>query len=147
VVNTRNRGGSTLRKRFNVKTNDPRNTRFTLVVKGKIRAYIPVTPNRVRLRGRVGEQVEKTVLIERLKAHPFRVKAIKARDGKHLRFELKEGNPGKDGYRLLVTNTMKEAGSYHDVITIETDSKVKPTLRIPITARILAAAKQGQRKE
>jgi hypothetical protein len=147
VVNTKNRGGGTLRKRFNVKTNDPRNGRFTLVVKGEVRAYIPVKPKRVRLRGRVGEKVQNTVLIERLKAHPFRVKAVKARDGKHLRFELKEGNPGKDGYRLVVTNTMKEAGSYHDVITIETDSKAKPTLRIPISARILAAAKQGQRKE
>lgn len=130
-----------------MKTNDPRNATFNLVVKGQIRAYIPVTPNRVRLRGRVGEQLQKTVLIERLKAHPFRVKAIKARDGKHLRFELKEGNPGKDGYRLVVTNTRQEAGSYHDVITIETDSKFKPKLRIPITVRILAVAKQGQRKE
>ena len=140
MVNTKNRGGTSLRKRFNVRTNDPRSEAFTLVVKGEIRAYIPVTPHRVRLRGRVGEQVEKTVLIERLKAHPFHVKAIKARDGKHLRFELKKGNPGKDGYRLVVTNTMKEAGSYHDVITIETESKAKPTLRIPVTARILAAA-------
>jgi hypothetical protein len=85
--------------------------------------------------------VQKTVLIERLKAHPFRVKAIKARDGKHLRFELKDGNPGKDGYQLVVTNTMQTVGSYHDVITIETDSKEKPQLRIPVTARILAAAK------
>jgi hypothetical protein len=141
VVNTKNHGGTTLRKRFNVRTNDPRGEAFSLVVKGQVRAYIPLTPNRVRLRGRVGEQVQKTVLIERLKAHPFHVKAIKARDGKHLRLDLKKGNPGKDGYRLVVTNTMKTAGSYHDVITIETDSKVKPRLRIPVTARILAAAK------
>lgn len=143
MVNTRNRGGTEVRKRFSVQTNDPRHEAFTLVVKGQVRAYIPLTPNRIRLRGRVGEQVQKTVLIERLKAHPFRVKAIKARDGKHLQFELKEGNPGKgkDGYRLVVTNTMQEAGSYHDVITIETDSTVKPTLRIPVTARILAAVK------
>jgi hypothetical protein len=147
VVNTKNRGGRKLHKRFHVTTNDPRNQRFALVVKGEIRAYIVLTPSRVRLRGRVGEQVQKTVHIERLKAHPFHVKAIKARDGKHLRFELKEGNPGKDGYRLVVTNTMQKAGSYHDVITIETDSKVKPQLRIPISVRILAAAKQGQRKE
>ena len=147
MVNTKNRGGTTLRKRFNVRTNDPRGEAFTLVVKGKVHAYIPLTPNRVQLRGRVGEQVQKTVHIERLKAHPFRVKAIKARDGKHLRFELKEGDAGKDGYRLVVTNTMQQAGSYHDIITIETDSEVKPTLRIPVTARILAAVKQGQGKE
>lgn len=130
-----------MRKRFNVRTNDPRGELFSLVVRGKVLAYIPLTPNRVQLRGRVGEQVQKTVLIERLKAHPFHVKAVKARDGKNLRFELKEGNPGKDGYRLVVTNTMQKAGSYHDIITIETDSKAKPRLRIPVTARILAAAK------
>jgi hypothetical protein len=147
VVNTKNRGGTTLRKRFNVKTNDPRSESFSLVVKGQIRAYIPMTPHRVRLRGKVGEQVQKTVHIERLKAHPFQVKAVKARDGKHLRFELKKSDPDKDGYRLVVTNTMQKAGSYHDVITIETDSKAKPMLRIPVTARISATAKQGQRKE
>lgn len=136
-----------MRKRFVVKTNDPRSETFTLVVKGKIHAYIPLNPNRVRLRGRVGEQVQKTVHIGRLKAHPFRVKSIKAGHGKHLRFELKEGNPGKEEYQLVVTNTMQKAGNYHDVIIIETDSKAKPMLRIPITAQILAAAKQQQKKE
>jgi hypothetical protein len=141
VVHTNNRGGTTLRKRFIVKTNDPQHPTFTLVVKGSVRAYIPLTPNRIQLRGRVGEQVQKTVHIERLKAYPFHVKAVKAKDGRNLRFELKPGNPGKDGYQLVVTNTMQKAGSYRDMITIETDSKVKPTLRIPITARILAAAK------
>jgi hypothetical protein len=141
VVNTSNRGGTTMRKRFTVTTNDPQRKTFTLVIKGTVRAYIPLAPNRVQLRGRVGEQVQKTVHIERLKAYPFRVKAVKAKDGKNLRFELKEVNPGKDGYSLVVTNTMQKAGSYRDMITIETDSKVKPTLRIPIIARILAAAK------
>ncbi len=141
MVNTANRGGTTLRKRFTVQTNDPQNPAFKLVVKGSVQAYIPLTPNRVRLRGRVGEQVQETVLIERLKTHPFHIKAVKARDGKNLRYELKEGNPGKDGYRLVVTNTMQTAGSYHDVISIETDSKARPTLRIPISAQILAAAK------
>jgi hypothetical protein len=142
VVNTKNRGGSNLRKRFRVKTNDPGSESFTLVIKGDVRAYILVKPKRIRLRGRVGEQVQKTVQIERLKTHPFRVKSIRARNGENLQFELKEDNSGKDGYRLVVKNTMKEAGTYYDVITIETDSKAKPKLQIPVTGRILAAAKK-----
>jgi hypothetical protein len=142
VVNTKNRGGGTLRKRFRVNTNDPANASLILQVKGEVRSYIPVKPKRVRLRGRVGEQVQKTVQIERLKDHPFRVKAIKARNGQNLQFELKEGNGSKDGYSLVVTNTMKEAGTYHDLITIETDSKAKPKLQIPVTGRILAVSKK-----
>jgi hypothetical protein len=142
VVNTSNRGGNTLRKRFRVITNDPDGDTLTLVVIGEVRTYIPVKPNRVRLKGRVGEQVQKTVQIERLKDHPFRVKAINARNGKNMQFELKEDTSGKGGYRLVVTNTMKQPGTYYDVITIETDSKAKPKLQIPVTGRILAAAKK-----
>lgn len=143
MVNTANRGGSTLRKHFTVKTNDPKQPTFNLTVKGTVQAYIPMRPSRINLRGRAGEKLQTTVHIERLKAYPFHVKNVKAKDGSHLRFNLKEGDSGngKDGYRLIVTNTMQTAGSYRDLITIETDSKVKPTLRIPVFTRILAAAK------
>lgn len=143
VVNTANRGGSTLRKHFTVRTNDPQQSTFTLTVKGTVQQYIPMTPSRINLRGRAGEKLQTTVYIKRLKAYPFRVKNVKVKDGSHLRYKLKEGDSdiGKDGYRLIVTNTMQTAGSYRDMITIETDSKVKPTLRIPVFARILAASK------
>jgi hypothetical protein len=143
VVNTANRGGSTLRKHFTLQTNDPVQSTFKLTVKGAVQAYIPMKPSRINLRGRAGEKLQTTVHIERLKAYPFRVKNVKAKDGSHLQLKLKEGDlgAGKDGYRLVVTNTMHTAGSYRDLITIETDSKIKPTLRIPVFARILAASK------
>lgn len=105
-----------------------------------------MTPKRIHLKGTVGKQLQKTIQIERLKAYPYIVKNVKAKDGKNLRFELKESDSGKgtDGYRLIVTNTMNTAGSYRDLITIETDSKVKPTIRIPVVARIYAPAKKGK---
>lgn len=144
VVNTKNRGGSNLRKRFTVQTNDPKQPTVTLIVKGIVKAYIPVSPKRIQLRGAVDEQVQKIVRISRLETHPYSVKNVKAKDGKNLKFELKSSKleAGKEGYRLIVTNTMAKAGSYRDMITIETDSKVKPTLRIPIVARIYPAAKK-----
>ena len=105
-----------------------------------------MSPKRIQLRGPVGERLQKTVHIERLKAYPYHVKNVKAKDGKNLRFELKESDSAKDadGYRLIVTNTMNTAGTYRDIITIETDSKVKPTIRIPIVARIYAPSKQSK---
>jgi hypothetical protein len=105
-----------------------------------------MSPKRIQLRGAVGKQLQSTIRIERLKAYPYSVKNVKAKDGKNLRFELKESAPDKDtdGYRLIVTNTKNTAGSYRDMITIETDSKFRPTIRIPVVARIYASKKQGK---
>jgi hypothetical protein len=138
VVNTKNRGGSNLRKGFSVFTNDPDRPRVRLSVSGTVKGYIAVAPKFIRLTGTVGQPIQRTVNLTPLKGYPFTVKEITAQTDEFVRFQLKPAgkNAAKTGYRLLVENTKTDAGNYRDTIIIKTDSPHKPTLRIPIYGRI-----------
>jgi hypothetical protein len=147
-VNTRNRGGQKLHKGFTVYTNDPQKREVRLQVTGQVNAYLTVAPNYVRFFGRGDRPLRQTVKITPLEGHPFMIKEVKAQQGQNLRYELKPmgSDPGKNGYELVVENTMKEAGNYRDMITIQTDSKEQPLVTIPVYARIQKAPDQGQQK-
>ena len=119
-----------------------------LQVSGKVNAYLTISPNYVRLFGREGQPLSQTVKITPLDGHPFMIKEVKAQQGQNLRFDLKPlgTDPRKSGYELIVENTMNAAGNYRDMITIQTDSKEKPSFTIPVYARIQKAPETGQQK-
>lgn len=145
-VKTQNRGGSTLRKGFTVFTNDPARPQVKLLVSGKVKGHISLSPTYIRFMGKAGQPLSRTITIKPLNGHTFNIQNVVTREGKHLKFDLKPvgGDAVKHGYQLVVQNTMHAAGKYNDLITIKTDSKVKPTLRIPVSARIHSAPAQGQ---
>ncbi len=147
-VKTRNRGGSTLHKGFTVYTNDPSKSQVKLMVIGKVKGHISLSPAYIRFMGKEGQQLSRTVTIKPLNSHRFNIEAVQTQEGKNLQYDLKPlgGNADKHGYQLVVRNTMQSAGSYRDLITIKTDSKFKPLLRIPVSARILKAPAQGTSK-
>jgi hypothetical protein len=138
VVDTKNRGGSTLHKGFTVFTNDPDKPKVHLQVTGKVEGYITVAPGYIRLSGPVGQPIQRTVNLTPHKGYPFAITEVKARSNAFVRFQLKPKgkNAPKTGYRLLVENIKSEAGNYNDTIIIKTDSPHKPILRIPIYGRI-----------
>lgn len=149
-VNTKNRGGSSLSKSFHVYTNDPAKPQVNLKVMGKVKGYLTVAPAYVRLNGLVGHSISSTVRITPLEGYPFAIKEVKAREDRFLRYEVKplKKSSGANGYLLLIENTKKDAGTYHDTIMIKTDSKHKPLLHIPVYGRILnPPAKRGQHQE
>jgi len=148
VVGTKDRGGSTLHKGFTVFTNDPAKARVKLVVSGKVKGYMSVAPGYVRLFGNAGEPLSRNVQIIPRTGYPFTILDIKAQDGKYLRYTLKPKGKGagKEGYVLSVENTKKDAGDYRDAIIIKTDSKNKPSLKIPVYARIYNPSKGSEPK-
>lgn len=147
VVHTQNRGGQTLNKRFTVYTNDPKKERVVLRVIGKVKAYVDYSPKRISFSGTADQKLSQTVRVMPIEQFPFKIKKVKAKEGKHLRYELKPlpRKNGPDGYQLIVHNTMTSAGRYQDVITIETDSKVKPELKIRVYGRIGKPSPQAQK--
>ena len=148
VVHTQNRGDSNINKRFTVHTNDPIQSKTVLSVSGKIKGYVRIKPKYIRLLGKTGQELRQTVKVLPFKEFPFKVRSVTAREGKHLRYELKPLPRKKEpqGYLLIVYNTMEAAGSYQDRITIETDSKVKPKIEIPVYGRIQNALPQALKK-
>ena len=148
TVSTRNHGGQTLHKGFTVYTNDPDKPQVRLQVSGRINAYLTVAPQFVRFIGRVGETLQQSVKITPLAGHPVTIKEVRVSQPENLRYKLKPlGRPeDKAGYELLVENARQEVGNYHDRITILTDSKEKPTITIPVYARIQPPVDQGIQK-
>jgi hypothetical protein len=141
-VSTRNRGGQTLHKGFTVSTNDPNMPQVRLQVSGKVTAYLTITPRYVRFIGRVDQPLRQIVKITPLEGHPIAIKGVKVRQAQNLRYELKplSHTPSKNGYELVVENARQEIGNYQDMITIITDSKEKPSIEIPVYARIRGPA-------
>lgn len=149
VVNTENRGGQRLTKHFTVMTNDPSRPQVDLIVAGKVNGYVKVMPPYIRLLGRADEDLRTIIQIQPQKEHPFTIKKVSAREGENIRYELKPlgADPAQGGYELVVRNTRKDTGTYRDFITIETDLKEKPTLKIPVSGRILEPPAGAGRKK
>jgi hypothetical protein len=149
VVNTQNRGGSSLRKRFSVQTNDPIKSRVDLTVVGKVQGFMKVSPLYVRLIGTQGKEIQQIVRITPEPSYPFTITEVTVKDGKDIEYQLEPlgKDPKKDGYKLLVRNTRTEKGAYRDYITIKTDFSKKPSIRIPVTGRILQAKEKTKNKK
>ena len=119
-------------------TNDPRIPQVRLQVSGKVKGIISLSPTYVRFIGLEGQPLSESIRIKPLDGHSFAIKSIKMQRGEHLHYDLKPvgQDPAKNGYTLVVQNTMQSAGFYQDLIIIETDNARKPSLQIPISARI-----------
>ncbi len=109
-----------------------------LMISGRVKGYITVNPGFIRLIGPLGQTLKRVIKVTPLDGHPMTIKKVEAQRGEFLHFELKPlaNDPAKKGYRLVVKNTMDEPGSYNDIIFIRTDSKHKPTLKIPVYGRV-----------
>ena len=138
VVSTKNRGGEKLHKGFTVYTNDRYRAQMRLEVVGRVLAYMTVSPTYVRFIGLVDQPLVQKIKIVPTPGHPLVIKEVKAQQGENLRYDVKPlGDDAKTaGYELVVENTLHRAGNYRDLITIRTDSKEKPSINIPVYARI-----------
>lgn len=148
TVSTRNRGGQTLHKGFTVYTNDPKKATVRLKVSGRVKAYLTVAPQFVRFIGRADQPLQQSVKITPLAGHPVTIKEVQVRQPENLHYKLKPlgDPPNKFGYELVVENAKQDAGSYQDRITLLTDSKEKPSIIIPVYARIQGSPDHGSQK-
>lgn len=56
----------------------------------------------------------------------------------NIRFTLEEAKPPRGtGYILTVENLKKEKGRYYDLISLKTDSKIKPLIKINVYGQIM----------
>jgi hypothetical protein len=76
-----------------------------------------------------------------MNGHTFSIKSVRLQKGDYLTYDLKPlgENPSSRGYALIVENTRQNEGFYQDMIILETDSDKRPSLRIPVSARIRKA--------
>ena len=138
-LNTNGYGGNFIRKTIVVSTNDPKQPEVHLTISGKVKKFAEITPKFAHLEGSVGETLEQDITIMPQSELPFKIKKIKAKKGKFIKYfliEPEEKTPIK--YILHVENAKSEAGRYADYIQLSTDSKIKRILNIGIYGYIKA---------
>ena len=126
-----------MKKNIRVQTSDKKKPQFNLTVKGEVEKFVTISPSRVRLSGQPGTLIKSTVKIIPEKKYPFKILSHRAREGKHIAYELTSSD-GANGteYRLVLENLKKEKGRYNDVIYLKTDSKIRPELRVRVYGNI-----------
>lgn len=126
-----------MNKNITVETNDQKNPNLNLAVFGMVEKFVTIIPKNVILRGFIGDQLKTTVKIIPEEKYPFKIIESKAMNGKNIRFELEEHKLSKGmEYVLTVENLKKDEGRYIDNISLETDSKIRPRIRISVNGFI-----------
>ena len=110
--------------------------------------FATIQPRQVRLRGFTGEQLKKTVTIIPEGKYPFKVLKVRARNGRDIRFQLEEENKAEGlRYALIVENQRIQKGRYFDVITLETDSQIKPTLDVRVYGDLMPRPEEKNKNQ
>jgi hypothetical protein len=120
-------------------TTDKIQKEITIPIWGEIKTpeIAFIKPRRLTLRGSAREPVKGSVNIIPKDKYPFSITEVNPRDGKNIKCDLKEvKESGKKIYVLTVENLKKEKGSYDDMISLKTDNKDQPEIRIIVSARI-----------
>ena len=103
--------------------------------------FAGLEPAYARLVGPAGTEIKRTVTITRETDYPFNVLDAKANKGRDISLDIEEfSNDKGNGYLLTISNTKTTPGRYADKVILSTDSKVKPTITIPVYGQIISAA-------
>jgi DNA repair exonuclease SbcCD nuclease subunit len=121
-----------------VLTNDLQTPKYKLKISGMVKKFVTIEPRVVRFEGKPGEVLKSIVTIIFEKNYPFIINKSKAQVGEWIQYTIEPWeDESKKGYKLVVVNQKKEAGSYRDAIILETDSLIQPEIRINIIARLM----------
>ncbi|MBE0586290.1 MAG: hypothetical protein IH612_21315 [Desulfofustis sp.] len=114
-----------------MQTNDPSRPWLEVVLTGRVESFAEVRPQRVKLVGAAGTPVAVEVEIIPRADYPFTIKDISAKSGESISYSLtRRCTDGHDRCIVRIENTRGTAGRYGDVISVRTDSSLKPVIPI-----------------
>lgn len=114
-------------------TDDTLKPKHKLVIAGKVEKFVTVIPRTVSLIGFVGDSIKKSVSIIPEEKYNFKITNVRAKNGKFIDFQIEEVKGARrTEYSLTVRNLRKEKGRYSDIITLETDSKIRPNVDVRV---------------
>jgi hypothetical protein len=124
-------------KTAKIYTDDKKQRNLDLVISGMVEKFVSIIPRTVSLRGFVGDSLKKSVNIIPEEKYAFKITNARARSGKYINIQIKEiqGTDHRE-YSLIVENLRQEQGRYHDVIILETDSKIQPTMYVRVYGQL-----------
>ena len=123
-----------MNKKIQVKTNDPDNKAFFLVVRGPVKEIVTISPRTVSLSGAPGDTLKDVVTITPGDGFEFNIVGLKQKFNKEIKAELVRPEKGKSDWQVKVTCFSDKADDLYDYITLKTDSPHKPILKIRVYA-------------
>ena len=97
-----------------------------------MKKFAVISPGNVRLIGSPEDKVQNIVTITPAGEYDFSITGKTVLNGKDIDIDLKQPDSEKKIWKLQITNKRKTPGRYFDIITLKTDSKIKPELRIRV---------------
>jgi hypothetical protein len=108
---------------------------------GEVRKLVTVQPERVKLKGSIGEKISQTVIIAPGTEETFNIVKVSPMKGTDIRYAIQQIElSGKKAYQLTVENIKETEGRYMDKITIITDRNELPPLAITVSGEIKQAS-------
>jgi len=128
-----------------VETSAAKQPNVSIEIAGNVEKFANITPNKLILRGNAGDPIIGTVTISPDPKYPFKVLETKPKTGTDIRVRTEEKQESNAiNYIVTVENLKKDPGRYYDVITLKTDSPVKPEILLSVYGQILENIKKTQ---
>jgi hypothetical protein len=144
-VDTNGFGGTLLKKSITVETSDPKQPSATIEIAGNVEKFATITPNKLILRGNAGEPINGSVTVSPDPKYPFKILETKSKNGTDIQARIEEKHENNvTTYIVTVENLKKDPGRYYDVITLKTNSPIKPEIQLSVYGQILEAIKKLQ---
>ncbi len=134
-----------MKKSIMVETSAAKQPNVSIEIAGNVEKFANITPNKLILRGNAGDPIIGTVTISPDPKYPFKVLETKPKTGTDIRVRTEEKQESNAiNYIVTVENLKKDPGRYYDVITLKTDSPVKPEILLSVYGQILENIKKTQ---
>ncbi len=122
-----------MKKTAEVHSNDKSLPIVRIEISGVVEKFVTIIPRAISLRGFVGDDIKKAVTIIPEKKYDFKITKVRARNGKHINFQLEEiKGTGRKEYSLTVENLLTKEGRYSDLIILETDSEIRSEVNVKV---------------
>lgn len=110
-----------------------------LLVSGKVEHFAEIRPRSLRLAGPAGRILTASAEIVPRPEQPFTIRSARTYTGRALQLDLTDKvREGRKIYELTVTSSALKSERFNDFIILETDSRVRPTLQVPVYGIISA---------
>ncbi len=123
-----------MNKKILVKTDDPANAQFHLTITGKVDRIVEIKPSVVSLSGVPGESMESMVTIIPAENHDFNIIEMVQKFNTNIKAQLLAPEQGKREWRIRINSFSDKADDFYDIITLKTDSPLKPKLTVRVYA-------------
>lgn len=104
------------------------------MVTGKVENVVDITPSTVSMSGVPGEVLESTVTIMPADKYNFSILELEQKFNTQIKAQLIKPANKNLPWQVKITSTSEKADDLYDIITLKTDSKYKPTLKIRVYA-------------